>query len=227
MVVSATAFTVWSQSNTNEKVYTISLLIAAAVSWLMMRWWDSRHEPRSVVLVVLAVYLMALGATNHLMSVLPAGAVLVFILLARPRLLVHSRFLSWCVAAVVVGLSFNFFLPIRAAERPVINEGDPLCDGVVETAVAIYTNGLPDAPRWPRRSGATSTRSPRSPPAWLRFRTSFSTSSSTSTGSGRGAWTRTNPRAASASPSACCSWAWEGSAYSPSGRATGRREPTS
>ncbi len=146
VVVSATAFTVWSQSNTNEKVYTLSLLIAAAVSWLMLRWYDRRNDPRSVTLVVLAIYLMALGATNHLMSVLPAGAVLVFICLARPRLLANSRFLSWGVAAVVVGLSFNFFLPIRAAQRPVINEGDPVCDGVVETAVAIYTNGAAGCP---------------------------------------------------------------------------------
>ena len=146
VVVSATAFTVWSQSNTNEKVYTLSLLIAAAVSWLMLRWYDRRNDPRSVTLVVLAIYLMALGATNHLMSVLPAGAVLVFICLARPRLLANSRFLSWGVVAVVVGLSFNFFLPIRAAQRPVINEGDPVCDGVVETAVAIYTNGAAGCP---------------------------------------------------------------------------------
>ena len=146
VLVPATAFTVWSQSNTNEKVYTISLLIAAAVSWLMMRWWDRRHDPRSVALVVLSVYLMALGMTSHLMSILPAGAVLVFLLLTRPKLLVQARFVSWCVGAVVVGLSFNFFLPIRAAERPAINEGDPLCDGVVETAVAIYTNGAAGCP---------------------------------------------------------------------------------
>ena len=146
VVVSATAFTVWSQSNANEKVYTISLLIAAAVSWLMLRWWDRRDDPHGVTLVVLAVYLMALGATNHLMSVLPAGAVLVFIGLTRPRLLAHARVLSWCLGAVVVGLSFNFFLPIRAAERPAINEGDPLCGGVVETAVAVYTNGAAGCP---------------------------------------------------------------------------------
>ncbi len=146
VAVSATAFTVWSQSNTNEKVYTLSLLVAAAVSWLMLRWYDRRHDPRSVTLVILAIYLMAVGATNHLMSVLPAGAVLVFICLTRPRLLANSRFLSWGVAAVVVGLSFNFFLPIRAAQRPVINEGDPRCGGVVETAVAIYTNGAAGCP---------------------------------------------------------------------------------
>ena len=146
VVVSATAFTVWSQSNTNEKVYTISLLIAAAASWLVLRWYDRRDEPRSAALVVLAVYLMALGTTNHLMSVLPAGAVLVFLGLTRPRMLVHARFLSWCVAAIAVGLSFSFFLPIRAAQRPQINEGDPLCEGVVETTVAIYTNGAAGCP---------------------------------------------------------------------------------
>ena len=146
IVVSATAFTVWSQSNTNEKVYTVSLLIAAAVSWLMLRWRDRPDQRGSVLLVVAAVYLMALGATNHLMSVLPVGAVLAFILLTRPRLLVDGSFLSRCLLAVVVGLSFNFFLPIRAAQRPVINEGDPLCDGVVETAVAIYSGGTAGCP---------------------------------------------------------------------------------
>ena len=146
MVVSATAFTVWSQSNTNEKVYTVSLLIAAAVSWFMLRWGDRQGDPRNARLVVAAVYLMALGATNHLMSVLPVGAVLLFLLLTRAKLLAHRRFLSRCVLAVVAGLSLNFFLPIRAAQRPVINEGDPLCDGMVETAVAIYTGGAAGCP---------------------------------------------------------------------------------
>ncbi len=146
VLVSATAFTVWSQSNTNEKVYTVSLLIAAAVTWLMFRWADRQGDPRSARLVVAAMYLMALGATNHLMSVLPVGAVFVFILLTRPSLPAHSRFLSRCALALVVGLSFNFFLPIRAAQRPVINEGDPVCDGVVETAVAVYTGGAAGCP---------------------------------------------------------------------------------
>ncbi len=146
VLVSATAFTVWSQSNTNEKVYTVSLLIAAAVSWLMLRWGDRRNDPRSARLVVAAVYLMALGATNHLMSVLPAGAALLFLLLTRPKLLAHRRFLSRCALAVVAGISFNFFLPIRAAQRPVVNEGDPRCEGAVEAAVAIYTGGAAGCP---------------------------------------------------------------------------------
>ena len=146
VLVSATAFTVWSQSNANEKVYTVSLLVVAAVSWLVLRWRDCRHEPTSARLLVAAVYLMALGSTNHLMSVLPAAAVGGFVILNEWKILTQPRFLARCFLAVLVGLSFSFFLPIRAAERPVINEGDPLCDGVVETAAAIYTNGKKGCP---------------------------------------------------------------------------------
>ena len=147
VLVGATAFTVWSQSNANEKVYTVSLLIVAAVSWLVLRWRDlPAGDPRGQRLLVGAVYLMALGATNHLMSVLPAAAFVTCIVLTRARLLVQPAFLGRCMLAVVVGLSFSFFLPVRAAQRPVINEGDPLCDGFVEAGVAIYTNGAAGCP---------------------------------------------------------------------------------
>ena len=147
VLVGATAFTVWSQSNVNEKVYTISLLIVAAVSWMVLRWRDlPAGDLRGQRLLVGAVYLMALGATNHLMSVLPAGGFFVCIVVTRARILVHPPFLARCLLAVVVGLSLNFVLPLRAAQRPVINEGDPLCDGFVETAAAIYTNGKAGCP---------------------------------------------------------------------------------
>ncbi len=147
VLVGATAFTVWSQSNANEKVYTVSLLIVAAVSWLVLRWRDLPvGDPRGKRMLVAAVYLMALGSTNHLMSVLPAGAVFLLVVLARPGVLVRPRFVSRCLLAVVAGLSFSFFLPIRAAQRPVINEGDPLCDGFVEAAAAVYTNGYAGCP---------------------------------------------------------------------------------
>ena len=147
VLVGATAFTVWSQSNVNEKVYTISLLVVAAVSWMVLRWRDlPAGDVRGQRLLVAAVYLMALGATNHLMSVLPAGAFLVCIAVTRAGQLLQPAFLGRAFLAVVVGLSFNFILPLRAAERPVINEADPLCDGFVETAAAIYTNGRTGCP---------------------------------------------------------------------------------
>ena len=37
-LLSATAFTVWNQSTVNEKVYTVSVLVIAAASWLAVLW---------------------------------------------------------------------------------------------------------------------------------------------------------------------------------------------
>src|SRR3954451_23377620 len=39
-LIGATAFTVWNQSVVNEKVYTVSLVGIAVISWLMIRWCD-------------------------------------------------------------------------------------------------------------------------------------------------------------------------------------------
>lgn len=145
-LLGGTAFTVWNQSNVNEKVYTLSVLIIAAVMWLALRWRDRRDEPGSERLLLTAVYLVALGSTNHLMSVLPVPAVAVLVLGTRPALLLRRRFLVRALAAVVVGLSFNFFLPIRAAQGPVINEGEPTCPSLASAAVAIYSNGAAGCP---------------------------------------------------------------------------------
>ena len=37
-LIGATAFTVWNQSVVNEKVYTVSLVGLAIISWLTVRW---------------------------------------------------------------------------------------------------------------------------------------------------------------------------------------------
>jgi hypothetical protein len=44
-LIGATAFTVWNQSVVNEKVYTVSLLFFAIVSWLVVRWCDEPDAP--------------------------------------------------------------------------------------------------------------------------------------------------------------------------------------
>jgi hypothetical protein len=141
VLLSATAFTVWNQSTVNEKVYTVSVGIIAAVIWLALRWLDKKDEDGGVRYLLAAIYLMALGSTNHLMSVLPLPALFLFILFMGPAVLLRGSLWVRAVPLVVLGLSFNFFLPIRAAQDPVINEGDPTCEGAIEAAVAVYTNG--------------------------------------------------------------------------------------
>jgi hypothetical protein len=145
-MLGATAYTVWNQSTVNEKVYTVSVLVIAAVSWLAVRWHDRRDEPGSERLLLLAGYLLVLGSTNHLMSVLPGPALALLVVLSRPATLLRGGFWVRAIPLVLLGLSFNLFLPIRAAERPVINEGDPLCEEVGETALAVFTAGKAGCP---------------------------------------------------------------------------------
>ena len=140
-VMGATAYTVWNQSTANEKVYTVSVAVIAAVSWLALRWYDQREEPAGLRALLLALYLMVLGTTNHLMSVLPAPALATFVLLAGPTVLLTSRFWIRAIPLVILGLSFNLFLPIRATQDPIINEGDPTCASTSSALVAVYTNG--------------------------------------------------------------------------------------
>jgi Protein O-mannosyl-transferase TMEM260-like len=177
-LVSATAWTVWNQSTVNEKVYTVSMLSTALVMWLGVHWADDepgQHRDRWLVLIA---YIIALSSTNHLMGVLAAPAVAIYVLRTDPGMLLKPWVLwlglllglavsnQWTVLvdgppemqvalgillvalvgytiwrdagelrrpmlylailAVVVGISLNYvFLPIRAAQYPPINEGEP------------------------------------------------------------------------------------------------------
>src|SRR5262245_3396628 len=87
VLVSATAFTVWNQSNVNEKVYTVSLFTIALLSWLAFRWRDHLGEGKDDNLILLMVFVLALSVGNHLMAFLAAPALIVFILWVQPRLL--------------------------------------------------------------------------------------------------------------------------------------------
>ncbi|MCA9738491.1 MAG: DUF2723 domain-containing protein [Gemmatimonadota bacterium] len=145
-VLSATAYTVWNQSNVNEKVYTVSTLIIAWVTWLALRWHDRRSEPGSERYLVGILYLLVLGSTNHMMSVLPLPAGLLLIALTMPAVLTRPLFWARALPAVVLALSVNFFLPIRSAQDPIINEGEPSCESVAGAAVAVYTNGKAGCP---------------------------------------------------------------------------------
>ena len=170
----ATMWTVWNQSTVNEKVYTLSLLSMALVMWIVVHWGDDEPGPHRDRWLILIAYLLTLSSTNHMMGVLAAPAVAIYVLWTdwraalRPWVLllgwlvliaasgvwaetiagtttgivvglVTAGLIAWSVIkdaknpflwlsilAVVVGISLNYiFLPIRAAQLPAINEGEP------------------------------------------------------------------------------------------------------
>ena len=152
VLVSATAFTVWNQSNVNEKVYTVSLFTIALISWLAFRWQENLGKGKDDNLLVLIVFILALSVGNHLMAFLAAPALGIFVLLAHPQTLlsrndrgwrryVHWRLYLASVVALFLGLSIHLFLPLRAALGPIINEASPTCDSLGSAFLSILSWG--------------------------------------------------------------------------------------
>jgi hypothetical protein len=147
--VSGTAFTVWNQSNVNEKVYTVTLFTIALISWLAFLWRENVEEHRGQRnrrfhddnAIVLVIFILALSVGNHLMAFLAAPALLVFLLLVKPRSLLNWKLYPLMGGVAVLGLCVQLYLPIRANQNPVINEAAPKCDNMVTAVVSSVTLG--------------------------------------------------------------------------------------
>ena len=141
VLVSATAFTVWNQSNVNEKVYTVSLLTIALLTWLAVRWQENLGKGKDDHLLILMAFILALSVGNHLMAFLVAPAIGLFVLYVHPKTLLNWRLYVGGVAAAILGLSIHLVLPIRAGLGPVINEAAPTCPDIGSAIGAIVTYG--------------------------------------------------------------------------------------
>ena len=148
VLLSATAFTVWNQSNVNEKVYTVSLFTIALLTWAAFLWRDHVEQHRTVSgrwhddnVLVFVAYVLALSVANHLMAFLAAPALLLFFFLVKPRVFLNWKMYVASLVAAVVGLSVHLFLPIRAGLRPIINEADPGCESLGGAITSVLTFG--------------------------------------------------------------------------------------
>ena len=173
VAVSATAFTVWNQSNVNEKVYTVSLMTIALLTWLAFHWRENLGKGRDDNLLVLIVFILALSVGNHLMAFLAAPALGLFVLWVSPRVLLNWRLYAVGAVAVFLGLSIHLYLPLRAALGPIINEANPTCSGLGSALQSIVTMGQAGCSEL---SAALSRQQylkppliPRSAPLWSQF----------------------------------------------------------
>ena len=125
VLIGATAFTVWSNSVVNEKVYTVSLAFLAICSWLIVRWCDEPDSPQADKILVLVAYLAGLGYANHMAGLLVLPAAGIAVLLRKPQTILKWKLITVAVLALVLGGSSFATQPIRAAHNPAINEGEP------------------------------------------------------------------------------------------------------
>src|SRR6185503_14659433 len=124
-LIGATSFTVWNQSVVNEKVYTVSLLGIAVISWLMIRWSDEPDGSKADRILVLVAYLLALGYTNHMAGALPGLAAGVAVLVRRPKTILRWRLILAAAGVAILGVTPFATQPIRSAHMPELNEGEP------------------------------------------------------------------------------------------------------
>jgi hypothetical protein len=144
-VIGATAFTVWNQSVVNEKVYTVSLVGIAIISWLMIRWSDDPDGRKADRILVLVAYLLGLGYANHMGGMLAAPAAAVAVVVRRPRTLIRWRLLLACVGALFLGITPFGIQPIRAAWNPPLNEGEPTACRAGLKFSCTFSQGTVDA----------------------------------------------------------------------------------
>jgi transmembrane protein TMEM260 (protein O-mannosyltransferase) len=129
VLVGATSWTVWNQSTVNEKVYTVSLLSTALVLWVGVHWADDDPGPHRDRWLVLIAYLIALNSTNHMMGVLAAPAVAMYVLLTDPALLLRPWVL-W------LGLSLGLAV---SGQWAVLVSGPPVAQGALGLAIVLLT----------------------------------------------------------------------------------------
>src|SRR5918999_2404105 len=144
-IIGAAAFTVWNQSVVNEKVYTVSLMGIAIISWLMIRWSDDPDGRPADRILVLVAYVLGLGYANHMGGMLAAPAAGLAVLVRRPRTLLRWRLILACLAALFLGLTPFATQPIRAAHFPPINEGEPTACRTELTASCTFSKATYDA----------------------------------------------------------------------------------
>jgi hypothetical protein len=104
-ILGATSFTVWNQSVVNEKVYTVSLAQMAVVVWLTVRWMRRPAGAPSDRLLLVIVYLLALGYTIHPAGYLAAPFVLGAVLWRAPKTLLRGRGAALAFSVTALGLS--------------------------------------------------------------------------------------------------------------------------
>jgi hypothetical protein len=154
VLISATAYTVWSQATVNEKVYTVSLFTIGAMTWIAFLWRDAVeshrapgarpargkqwHDDNALLLIA---FILALSVGNHLMSFLIAPAVAVLIAMVKPRALANWRLYAFAAAFGLIGLSVHLFLPIRSNLHPVINEAEPACPDLKSAIISVVGFG--------------------------------------------------------------------------------------
>jgi tetratricopeptide (TPR) repeat protein len=110
----------WSQANV-QRVYALNALFVVAVVGLVNEW---RRSHRTGWLTA-AAFVAGLGAANHTVMLVIALVAGTYALFAEPQLLRRPLALTSCIGAGLAGLLPYVYLPLRSAQQPRLDWGNP------------------------------------------------------------------------------------------------------
>jgi len=112
--------TFWAQSATSD-LYALNTFFLALIFYLLSRWLASRDARY----VLAAAFILGLSLGHHTTMVLAVPAFAYLLLTYRHRLRGGVRTMAAGAVFLVLGLSVQIYMPIRAATDPAINWGNP------------------------------------------------------------------------------------------------------
>lgn len=110
----------WSQAVITE-VYALNSLLTMALVWTALNWYRTRETRWLIV----ASLLLGLGMSNHHAVAFVGLALIVWILILSPKLLLRGRLVAASLAMFVLGSLPYVYLPLSAMNQPRMNWGDP------------------------------------------------------------------------------------------------------
>ncbi len=123
------SFTVWQNNNAME-TYAISECIAVTAIWVFDIWIVRTEELRPADRqLYLVLYLLTMAVGVHLAALIAVPGIAVIYALSaakgRSTLWRSPRFLATALGLMVLAFSVHLYMPLRAVQRPEINETDP------------------------------------------------------------------------------------------------------
>ena len=107
----AFARTVWMNSIEAE-TYTPSIFVIVFLSWIALKWWKEKDDPKSIRYLLFSAYILALSSGIHLTPLAFFPALFIFVWLVKPDLLWDINFVG------VTGIALVMLLTLKIAYEP-------------------------------------------------------------------------------------------------------------
>lgn len=114
----------WSQATSNE-VYSLNVLLFSLIVLLAASWRSIRERSAAERGLCLLTFVYALSFGNHMSTILLLPAILFILTATYGKSLFQPRRLFILLCIFLLGLSVYLFLPIRSAQAPLMDWGNP------------------------------------------------------------------------------------------------------